>query len=192
MSMESSPINEQYLMQRVKNGDPNAFREIYEAASKTIYGFIFRKVRRKEVADEILQATFQTLYRKLREGLQIDNLEAFLIGVAKYNCFNYMRGNTNEISLDEAEFVQDPKNLMEEIEKQEKRKKVRECINKLPDKYKDPLILSVYEGLSDEKISIVLELPTNTVKTRKHKAKQILKQWLSNFLMYFIFSRLYE
>lgn len=190
--MESSPINEQYLMQRVKNGDPNAFREIYEATSKTIYGFIFRKVRRKEVADEMLQATFQTLYRKLREGLQIDNLEAFLIGVAKYNCFNYMRGNTNEISLDEAEFVQDPKNLMEEIEKQEKRKKVRECINKLPDKYKDPLILSVYEGLSDEKISIVLELPTNTVKTRKHKAKQILKQWLSNFLMYFIFSRLYE
>lgn len=192
MSMESSPINEQYLMERVRNGDPNAFREIYEASSKATYNFIFRKVRRKEVADEILQATFQAFYRKLGEGLQIDNLEAFLIGVARYNCFNYIRRNTNEISLDEAEFVQDPKNLMEEIEKQEKRKKVREGINKLPDKYKDPLILSVYEGWSDEKIATTLELPTNTIKTRKHKAKQILKEWLANLLTYFIFSRLYE
>lgn len=190
--MQSSPINEQYLMERVRNGDPNAFREIYEAASKAIYNFIFRKVRRKEIADEILQATFQTFYRKLGEGFHVDNLEAFLIGVARYNCFNYMRGNTNEISLDEAEFIQDSRNLIEEIEKQEKRKKVREYVSKLPDKYKDPLILSVYEGWSDEKIGIVLELPTNTVKTRKHKAKQILKEWLSNLLMYFIFSRLYE
>ena len=53
-------------------------------------------------------------------------------------------------------------------------------MNKLPDKYKIPILLFYMEGLSLTEISQILKLPGGTVKTRIHRAKKNLKQKLED------------
>ncbi len=47
-------------------------------------------------------------------------------------------------------------------------------VKQLPMKYRAPLILHRYEGMSYQEISDALSLPVSTIETRLHRAKKIL------------------
>ena len=49
---------------------------------------------------------------------------------------------------------------------------------KLPFKYRAVIVLSYFEGLSEAQAAKILSLPRGTVKSRLHKAKQLLKKEL--------------
>ena len=55
---------------------------------------------------------------------------------------------------------------------------VRQAVEKLPDKYKIPILLFYMEDLAIADISEILKLPEGTIKSRIHRAKKILKQKL--------------
>ena len=57
---------------------------------------------------------------------------------------------------------------------------VRLALNRLPDDQRTALLLSVYEGLTCKEIAAVLEIPLGTVLSRIHRARQRLREELSD------------
>jgi RNA polymerase sigma-70 factor (ECF subfamily) len=58
------------------------------------------------------------------------------------------------------------------------REELEAAISELPDKFKEPLVLREYEGLSYQAIADVLDLPINTVRTRILRARRSLRERL--------------
>jgi RNA polymerase sigma-70 factor (ECF subfamily) len=71
---------------------------------------------------------------------------------------------------------------LEQIEKREVEGKVRECIDRLEDDYREVVVLRDIQGFSYEEISDMLKVPDGTVKSRLSRARESLKNCLKQGL----------
>jgi RNA polymerase sigma-70 factor, ECF subfamily len=71
------------LVTRVCQGDPEAFRLIFERYSRPVIGFIFDMVSDRELAEELTQETFVRAYRGLRSMRPETKLSSWLFGIAR-------------------------------------------------------------------------------------------------------------
>ena len=55
---------------------------------------------------------------------------------------------------------------------------MEECLSKIKEKYREPIILYYFEQKSYEEISDILRLPRNTVGTLIMRGKKMLKEYL--------------
>jgi RNA polymerase sigma-70 factor (ECF subfamily) len=59
---------------------------------------------------------------------------------------------------------------------------VRKAVEKLPDKYRIPVLLYYMEDLPQSDIASLMRISESAVKTRLHRAKRILKEKLEGML----------
>lgn len=69
------------------------------------------------------------------------------------------------------------------LERAETRALVKECIDKLPDSYRVPLLLRDVEGMDVDVVAQMLGISGNAVKIRAHRARQALKTLLEPHLL---------
>jgi len=63
---------DQYLIERIKQGDLESFDELYRQYLRPIYGYIYKRVNHREDAQDITQDVFTKIARKphpLRVGM---------------------------------------------------------------------------------------------------------------------------
>ncbi len=68
------------------------------------------------------------------------------------------------------------------IERDETRRMVRACIDKLPEAYKEIVLVRDIEGLDTGEAATLLGITENAVKTRLHRARQALRELLDEHL----------
>src|SRR6266567_1679011 len=71
------------LIARACQGDPEAFRLIFERYSRPVISFIYDMVSNRELAEELTQETFVRAYRNLRTMREEIKLSTWLFGIAK-------------------------------------------------------------------------------------------------------------
>jgi len=166
--------------------------ELYmDTYGKDLYSFCCCVTRNRQEADDLYQDTFLKVY-EMGEKLEITtNPKSYLMGVA-YNLYRNVKRkrsvrqrivgvcvpldeNTERIPLD-GQLTED---LM--ISREECRI-VREAVRKLPDKYRLPILLFYMEELSQAEIAAMLRISESAVKTRVHRAKNILREKLEGLL----------
>ena len=162
---------------------------IIYAYGKDLYSFCCYVTHSRLEAEDLYQDTFLKLY-ELRESLHIEtNPKSFIMSVALNLYRNYKRKASlrqlkigKKISMEDNLFDIPSKEpaIEEQIVLKEECALLRSEVNKLPDKYKIPILLFYMEGLSLTEISQILKLPGGTVKTRIHRAKKNLKQKLED------------
>lgn len=154
---------------------------------KDLYSFCCALTHNRHEAEDLYQDTFLKLY-EIKEGLHIEkNPKSFIMSVSINLYRNYKRKHSlrqkilgSPIPMEENICDIPSKDLMteEQIVIQEECRMLRSELDKLPDKYKIPILLFYMEELSLIEVSQIMKLPNGTVKTRIHRAKQILKQKL--------------
>lgn len=94
------------------------------------------------------------------------------------------------VSLDELSYSSEPENCQRlrfstrgqlgdcYLEREELRAIVRSCIEQLPDKYREVLLLRDIEQLDTDRTAELLDLSPGAVKTRLHRARQALRVML--------------
>jgi len=71
---------------------------------------------------------------------------------------------------------QDPED--DPLEREELCTRVRDCIAKLPEKHRIPLLLRDIEGLGNDELARELGVTVNAAKIRLHRARQALRSLL--------------
>lgn len=142
---------------------------LYAQYASRVRGFLYSRVRRREVADELAQEVFMRLLRGA-DLSTIRNPEAYLITVAGNLAAEYAlkeRRERNALNIDDPE-VQDKLSSLtdyaDELDTKERIRLCRQALSQLSAKCQDVVVLRNRYGLGYEEIAQRLEISPNMVK----------------------------
>jgi RNA polymerase sigma-70 factor (family 1) len=183
--------NEVLLIRRFKNGDSKVFEILFEKHHRKLYSFLFRLMKSKEDAEEIVQDTFIKIWERRAEFEEGYPFESFLFKIAKNSFLNATRKKINRRVVEDNlyTFSDILENSTEDyIIFKETREMIDLVINSLPPKRKEIFILSKIEGLSRKEIAEKMGVSIITVDGQLLKANRHLREKLGKYgLLLFIF-----
>jgi len=184
--------NEIEILLRLSENDESAFKEVYDRFWKRIYAVAQKYLRSSDLADDVVQEIFSTLWIKRKTFVAVRNLESYLITMTKNCIYKELRKWTSEIENNEvyyshcAKSVDDSEHL---IVSEQYREILEEAINLLPPQQKKVFLLSRDEGFSHQDIAEELNVSKGTVKNHMVRALQFIRQYLipyvTSFLLFF-------
>ena len=162
------------LLQRVAVRDHASFRQLYDLTAAHLYGVAMRFVRRRELADEVLQDAFINVWQHAGSyAASLSTPMTWLISIVRNKSLDHLRKGRLEgdagVAWDDSphheheEAVEhaDPLELlMVAMEKRE----LGRCLSQLDPAQRQSLALAYYEGLSHSEIASHLQVPLGTAK----------------------------
>ena len=170
------------LMQRVREGDDDAFGEIVDRYKDSLVNYLTHLVRSRDRAEEIAQDAFVRLYRNASSYKQQERLGPYLFRIATNLVVSEVRREKRwslllprlTASTRTSEPSPDNHVLTSEIQQQ-----VAAALEKLPLNYRAPLVLFEMEEWSYEEIAKTLDIACGTVKSRISRARDLLRRDLA-------------
>ena len=193
------PTADQELLARLKSGDDDALAELSEAYSSKIYQLAFRYLRNKEDAEEITQDVLFRVYRKVdafRGDAQLSSWIyriTFNAAMSRLRTARYQRAQAEDrraaAASDEdtampsrSADVADWSDMADErVLRSQLRRRVFSAILALPAIYRAPVMLRDIQGMSTEEASAMLKVKDQTLKSRLHRGRLILRKQLADF-----------
>jgi RNA polymerase sigma-70 factor (ECF subfamily) len=177
------PDNPSLLLQRVANGDGEAFGRFYERYASLVFTFAVRLLGSRADAEDLLQEVFLQAWRQAQSYNPVrGSPEAWLITMTRSRAIDRLRSMhrrdtgpmpTNEPTRLEAGVQADPP-----IRASEARLTVEGVLTKLPEAQRVVLELAYFDGLSQSEIAARLREPLGTVKTRIRAGLERLRGFL--------------
>lgn len=156
------------------------FEELLDVYGNDIYRFCLHIMRNKENADDLYQDTVLTAFRKVDTLNLSDNPKSYLLSVAVKLSHNFFRKekrkNQKNTSLaDETlDNLPDCTNIQISTEEKALKSALRNAVAQLDEKYRIPVVLYYFDEQNVGAISEVMKLPQGTVKSRLHKARELI------------------
>ncbi|HSJ55447.1 MAG TPA: sigma-70 family RNA polymerase sigma factor [Anaerolineae bacterium] len=173
------------LVGRCQRGDRLAIEVLIRRYQNYVYRLCYLVMRNEQDAEDMTQETFIRAFRALpkfemRQGTSFD---AWLYRIAVNACRSRMRRKWYQV----LPWPEPAPQICGEPEEQperlcltgEQREEIMAAIDSLGDKHRLVVILRYYAGLSNEEIAQALSIPSGTVRSRLHIARQRLKELLS-------------
>ncbi|WP_242457877.1 RNA polymerase sigma factor [Pedobacter sp. BS3] len=164
---------------RLRKGDQDAFRLVYDRFYRKVYQFAYAFLKNKEQSEEIVQETFLSLWTsrdKLDETLPI---HPYLFTIARRLVLDTFRKGTSTQQLRDQLFalLTEYDNHTEEIVFLSDLMRFTEnAISELPKQQQLIFRLSRFDGLSHEEIAERLNISKNTVKNHLVAALKTLRR----------------
>ena len=157
----------------IRNGDKNAFDELYQDLQTPIYTIIFRITWDKALSEDIMQNIFVKLFSSPPDS-SVKNFRAYIFQMAHNQAINSMKEQSRHVSLDEiCDTVHQPLDdysLRMDVDYALKTLLAQEC---------QVVILHVIGKLKFREISKIMDLPLGTVLWKYQKALSKLKKHIS-------------
>ncbi len=156
-----------------------ALSALYDRYALGIYRYCRKILGSEDAARDALQETFLRFLRSTDVDRDYGNLAAYLLRIARNLCLNAKRLQRREhISLEEFHLPSSEQTL----ESEELTRLVVIALDKLPEDYREALILQMYNGLSYKQIAELIEVPLSTVRNRIVRAKLKIRKLLTPYL----------
>ncbi len=174
-------INDEDVARRIQQGDVNAFSLLvrrYEAKI-TRYGRKF--LSRPDDIKDIVQEIFTKTFVNIRSFDAKRKFSPWIYRIAHNEFVNALKKKKTEklAFVDFDAFFPHPaaKEAADgDVERADLRRMLDKCIEKLPAKYREPLILYYFEEMNYREIADVMHLPVSTVGVRLQRGKVLLKK----------------
>lgn len=151
-----------------------------------LYGYALTLARNKTEAEDLVQETYLRAVMAANQPAPEGNLKAWLFVIMRNAWLNIARHNQNRLRIFEVE-VDEPVGVASDAAsnphvvylRKLEREQVRAAIEKLPDAYREIVVLRDLEGFSYHEIATVLNCPAGTVMSRLGRAREKLREALS-------------
>jgi RNA polymerase sigma-70 factor (ECF subfamily) len=167
------PVDDRRIIERVLDGDTEAFNLLVRRWEKPIYNFILRMIGDREEAMDLCQDAFMKAYSELHSLKDKDRFSGWLYRIAHNLCFSRLRtarGKTFVELMPDALSAPNPVEIQLAVEK---------ALRQLPDDQREVVVLKVYHRLKFEEIAAIQDAPVSTVKSRLYMGFEKLKSVLS-------------
>jgi RNA polymerase sigma-70 factor (ECF subfamily) len=155
----------------------NEVTAIWTDFHKELKAFILNKTRNSADTDDILQEVFIKIIRNIDKINQAENLRHYLYGIVRNAINDYFRNRKHVIDNSVIE------EKITEEENQSLNTTIAECcikpfINKLPDNYRDALLITEFQDISQKELAQKLNISYSGAKSRVQRGKEKLKDLL--------------
>ena len=187
---------ERELIGRMQAGDPAAVTELASTYGPRIHQLAFRYMKNWEDAEEVTQDVLLKVYRKIEAFRGDAALSSWIYRITFNTAMSRLRTGRQARSMEQPRTetssadtaprpVQEPADWSALADDQVLRREMREqllgALTHLPEVYRIPVVLRDIQGLSTEEASAVLRVKTQTLKSRLHRGRLILREHLAAF-----------
>lgn len=172
------------LLQRVARQDRAAFAEVYRATSAKLYGIILRILRRRDIADEVLQEVYVKIWERAGDFRpERASPIAWMAAIARNRALDEVRRKL-PVSIEEHPEVQDiasdEETGLASVLRGEDAKRLADCLARLEPNRRQMVVLAYCEGLSRDELAAKYSQPVNTIKTWLRRSLAQLKGCLGS------------
>jgi RNA polymerase sigma-70 factor (ECF subfamily) len=192
MSAPECDAQDAHDMARLAGGQDAALKDLMDRHAEKLFHYLVRSLQNEEDAADVAQETFSRIYQHRAKFDPNQKFNTWLYAIAS----NLVRGRYRwrsrhpQVSL-EAEDEQTETGLKDSLrasdpspdqslQAEERAKAVRQAVAALPEELRQPLILAVYEELSQAEIGGILKCSAKAVETRIYRARQQLRASLKS------------
>ena len=158
----------------------------------SIYNFAYRITFDEDDAKDLVQETYLKSFRFINSFERGTNAKAWLFRILKNSFINEFRKKNKEpIKIDyqevEAFYNSDEvnhmvtSNLQVEAVKEMIGDEVSIALNSLEVDFRTVIILCDIEGFSYEEMALILDVPIGTIRSRLHRARNLLREKLRKY-----------
>jgi RNA polymerase sigma-70 factor (ECF subfamily) len=185
------------LIRASKEGDRAAFTALVRRYEETVYRFAFKVCRDRDKADETLQDTFITVFRKLSSFDGKSKFSTWLYAVVSNHCLMKRRKRKLQELEDPLEAYDEPPAGSEGKQKgpvarwdetpadiahnRQLQDALDQAIRRLPVEYRTVFVLRDVEGNSNEETARILKISVEAAKSRLRRARAFLRDQLQPY-----------
>lgn len=163
-------------MDRIIHGDEPAFVELYRRHGPPVYRFAYGMCGIKSIAEDCAQEVFLNVlengtgYRKFSGSVR-----SWLYGIARHKVIDKFRQRGRlEFGLDVTNVGDDTWAPDQCIAARRRIDEVRRAIVALPVRYREAIVLCELEELSYAEAAGTVDCPVGTIRSRLHRAREML------------------
>jgi RNA polymerase sigma-70 factor, ECF subfamily len=185
------------LLQRLQSGEDTAMADLAETYSPKIHQLAFRYLRNKEDAEEVVQDVLYKVYKNVGDFRGEAALSSWIYRItfnaamSRLRSAAYQRAQDAQRSLASGGEDNGPASLPEpadwsniadeQLLRSQLRRRVFRAILALPAIYRAPVMLRDIQGMSTEEASAMLRVKDQTLKSRLHRGRLMLRKQLADF-----------
>ena len=186
MTLEEQSDTE--LVSRSLAGDRDAFSRIVTRYQTLICSLAYSRIGHLGQSEDVAQETFITAWKHLRILREPAKLRAWLCGIVRNRIHKNLRRERREPvrNAETLEFVQDSPARealpSEHAVSREEEAILWRSLDKIPEVYREPLILFYREHQSIEAVAAALDLSEDAVKQRLSRGRKLLQEEVQAFV----------
>ena len=178
----------QELIARVRGGDEEAFRLIFDRYGRPIISFIYDMVGRRDLAEELAQETFVRAYKGIRSLKDDTKLSTWLFGIAKNVARESIRARIRDhykVEMEDDGVAQlSDKDLLpdDQLLSKELNAVIQEALAGLDADKREVFTLKVFQQRSYEEIAAITGFSIAKLKTDLHRARAEMRRRVQPYL----------
>jgi len=183
----SDTSSDETLLLKFRNGDADAFSELYARHKDAVYRYFLRQVQIPASAEELAQDVWTNIIYSVETYSELAKFTTYLYRIARNRLIDAVRrqkirpvdaGTVQQESeiADTAE--QQPEQM---LEKQQQLMKIKQLVTQLPDQQRDAFLLKEECGLGISDISLICHCNEETIKSRLRYAYARLREGMKKF-----------
>jgi RNA polymerase sigma-70 factor (ECF subfamily) len=184
-------MSDEELLSSSLDGSTLAFDLLVDRYYERIYGYLYRFLKDSDMAEDLLQETFLRVWRKRGEFRNIASFSTWIYTIAgnlarsewrRRKRWRMLRLGPSE-QEDEPDFELPDEGPIPDrvVENRMAASELADEVEKLPERYRQVVILRDIQELSYEEIAGIVQVPVGTVKSRLNRGRLILQEKLGKW-----------
>jgi RNA polymerase sigma-70 factor, ECF subfamily len=186
------PTNDTEQVQRALSGDAGAFRAIMQTHNRRLYRIARSILRNNADAEDAVQQAYVSAFTNLASYRGEASLKGWLSRIVVNEALGRIRQRHSTIDLteleqrpSEAHIIHFPQSIPHDDPERTMAQRqlihlVEQATDNLPEAFRLVFVARVIEGMSIEETSELLGIKPETVKTRLHRARQLVRDRLES------------
>lgn len=179
------------LMIRIQEGDPNAFEAIVLRHQGPLIGFFFTNTRDRQLSEDLTQETLLRVYDQAWDYLPVGRFRGWMFRVARNLLIDTVRRHAHDALIRAVHGADDEQTLLSNLaselispldlaQQREIGALVDEMLNDLPEDQRLTFTLHHYADLSLPEVAQIMETSVPTTKSRLRLAREKLRLQLES------------
>ncbi|MGB0430721.1 MAG: sigma-70 family RNA polymerase sigma factor [Bacteroidia bacterium] len=191
MSEENEHIEKEHIRNQLNKVEKDElFNNEFVPHMDSLYNFGYYLASNEDVAKDLLQETFMKAYRFIEYFQVGTNSKAWLIRIMKNNFINDYRKKSKapyKVDIDDVNQKDDIEDDHVELDMRQEvfgnliGDEIMNAVNALPVDYRLIILLCDIEGFKYDEIAKIIDVPIGTVRSRLHRARNLLKEQLKAY-----------
>ncbi|RWA98915.1 MAG: RNA polymerase sigma factor [Mesorhizobium sp.] len=178
---------EMQLVGRALAREGGAFHTIIKMHNQRLYRIARSVVRNDSEAEDIVQEAYVRAFAQLGDFRGESSLATWLSRIVINEALGRLRKRRRTVAMPQnlqAEIIKFPLNPSDDPERMMAQRQILELVeratDRLPDVYRTVFVARVIEGLSIDETAELLDVRPETVKTRLHRARALVRKALAD------------
>ena len=177
--------NDVDLIQRVLDGDQDAFTALVNKYQKSVHALVWRKIGDFHIAEELTQDVFLKVYKRLSTLKRPEQFPGWLYVIATRHCFSWLRKKQlptksldamSTAELEEICYTQYKADRSAASATEHQDELVKRLLKRLPESERTVVTLYYLAEMTSDEISAFLGVSPNTVRSRLRRARERLEK----------------